>query len=64
MSDLVATLPEDSPHSVLNEQLLLAHAMTATQRAQKLFSLPALGGRRFSDLLALAQKQFNEKMLM
>jgi hypothetical protein len=32
--------------------LLLAHAMTATQRAEKLFSLPALGGRRPSDLLA------------
>jgi hypothetical protein len=52
VADLVATPPEDSPYSVLKERLLLAHAMTATQRAEKLFSLPPLGGRRPSDLLA------------
>jgi hypothetical protein len=52
VADLVATPPEDSPYTVLKERLLLAHAMSATQRAEKLFSLPPLGGRRPSDLLA------------
>jgi hypothetical protein len=51
--DLVATPPEDSPYSVLKERLLLAHAMSANQRAEKLFSMPPLGGRRPSDLLAV-----------
>jgi hypothetical protein len=52
VADLVATPPEGSPYTVLKERLLLAHAMSATQRAEKLFSLPPLGGRRPSDLLA------------
>jgi hypothetical protein len=53
VADLVATPPEDSPYSTLKERLLLAHAMSATQRAEKLFSMPLLGGRRPSDLLAV-----------
>jgi hypothetical protein len=52
VADLVATPPEDNPYSTLKERLLLAHAMSATQRAEKLFSMPPLGGRRPSDLLA------------
>jgi hypothetical protein len=52
VADLVASPPMEQPYMLLKERLLLAHAMTATQRAEKLFSLPSLGGRRPSDLLA------------
>jgi hypothetical protein len=52
VADLVASPPMEQPYTLLKERLLLAHAMTATQRAEKLFSLPSLGGRRPSDLLA------------
>jgi hypothetical protein len=52
VADLVASPPEQQPYTVLKERLLLAHSMTATQRAEKLFSMPPLGGRRPSDLLA------------
>jgi hypothetical protein len=52
VADLVASPPDQQPYATLKERLLLADAMTATQRAEKLFSLPALGSRRPSDLLA------------
>jgi hypothetical protein len=51
VADLVASLPEQQPYTVLKERLLLARSMTATQRAEKLFSMPPLGGRLPSDLL-------------
>jgi hypothetical protein len=52
VADLVAALPPVDPYSALKERLLLAHALTPTQRAEKLFALPPVGNRRPSDLLA------------
>jgi hypothetical protein len=52
VADLVAAPPADQPYERLKERLLLAHALTPTQRAEKLFGLPPVGDRRPSDLLA------------
>jgi hypothetical protein len=52
VADLVASPPADRPYSILKDRLLLAHALTPVQKAEKLFAMPQLGDRRPSDLLA------------
>jgi hypothetical protein len=52
VADLIAAPPAWEPYERLKERLLLAHALTPTQRAEKLFALPPVGDRRPSDLLA------------
>jgi hypothetical protein len=52
VADLIASPPALDPYGRLKERLLLAHELTPTQRAEKLFALPPVGNRRPSDLLA------------
>jgi hypothetical protein len=52
VADLVAAPPAVRPYSQLKERMLLAHALTPVQHAEKLFVMPQLGARRPSDLLA------------
>jgi hypothetical protein len=51
VADLIAAPPAVEPYG-MKERLMLAHALTPTQRAEKLFALPPVGARRPSDLLA------------
>jgi hypothetical protein len=50
--DLIAAPPAHEPYTLLKERLMLAHALTPTHRAEKLFALPPVGDRWPSDLLA------------
>jgi hypothetical protein len=52
VADLVAAPPANEPYKFLKERLMLAHALTPVQKAEKLFSIPQLGGCRPSDMLA------------
>jgi hypothetical protein len=46
VADLVAVPPVEEPYRVLKEHLMIAHALTPVQKAEKLFAIPQLGGRR------------------
>jgi hypothetical protein len=52
VADLVAMPPQQQPYTVLKERLMMAHALSPIQKAEKLFAMPQLGARRPSDLLA------------
>jgi hypothetical protein len=52
VADLVASPPAERPYSILKDRLLLAHALTPVQKAEKMFAMPQLGDRRPSGLLA------------
>jgi hypothetical protein len=52
VADLVAAPPALEPYAVLKDRLMMAHALSPVQKAEKLFAMPQLGARRPSDLLA------------
>jgi hypothetical protein len=52
VADLVEQVPGVDPYSVLKGRLLSAHQLTDFQRAEALFDMPALGGRKPSQLMA------------
>jgi hypothetical protein len=52
VADLVEQAPAVDPNTVLKGRLLSAHQLTDFQRAEALFDIPALGGRKPSQLMA------------
>jgi hypothetical protein len=52
VADLVEAPPSAMPYSAIKGWLLSSHQMKGYQRAEKLFSMPALGSRNPSDLIA------------
>lgn len=52
VTDLIISPPAARPYTILKERLLLAHQLTPVQKAMKVMSMPALGDRRPSQLLA------------
>ena len=52
VTDLITTPPADRPYSVLKERLMVAHQLSAVQKATKVLAMPPLGDRRPSQMLA------------
>lgn len=52
VTDLIINPPATRPYTILKDRLLLAHQLTAVQKAMKVMSMPSLGDRRPSQLLA------------
>jgi len=52
VTDLITSPPADRPYTALKERLLLAHQLTPIQKAYRVMSMPNLGDRRPSQLLA------------
>ena len=52
VTDLIINPPNPSPYTALKERLLIAHQLSPIQKAAKILSMPAIGDRRPSQLLA------------
>lgn len=52
VADLITSPPVELPYKALKDRLLLTTQLTPVQMADKLFSMPDLGDRRPSELLA------------
>ena len=52
VTDLITNAPLHHPYTALKERLLIAHQLSPIQKAAKILSMPVIGDRRPSQLLA------------
>ena len=52
VTDLITNPPLHHPYTALKERLLIAHQLSPIQKAAKILSMPVIGDRRPSQLLA------------
>jgi hypothetical protein len=52
VADLVELPPEENPYNMIKQRLVSSHQLSKYQRAEKLLTMPALGARKPSELMA------------
>jgi hypothetical protein len=52
VADIVESEPSETPYDDIKQQLVASHQLSDFQKAERLFQMPALGGRKPTELMA------------
>ncbi len=52
VADIVESEPSETPYDDIKHRLVASHQLSDFQKAKRLFQMPALGGRKPSELMA------------
>jgi hypothetical protein len=52
VADIVEGEPSETPYDHIKQRLVASHQLSDVQKAERLFQMPALGGRKPSELMA------------